>query len=160
MKTSRSILESWFQTGMYPTQQQFWNWLDSFFHLDDPIPTSSVTGLDIILADKATVEETASLQTQINNISTGNAPVTNVYTANSSFTIPDGKILEKIVVISDTAMANFGVGSATNGYDIMPAVAIGINDAELFDLNIYSNGGQTIWFNGIAGKVTVKIYMR
>ncbi len=158
--TDRNTIKTWFETGDYPTEQQFWNWLDSFWHQADQIPTANIIGLDTILTDKATVEETNSLQTQIDNINLGNAPISNIYTVNSSFLIPDGKILEKIVVIGGTSTNNFGIGQTNGGYEVMTGVPIGINDAQLFELNIYSNGGKTIWFNGITGSTTIKIYLR
>ncbi|TAN18841.1 MAG: hypothetical protein EPN37_04575, partial [Chitinophagaceae bacterium] len=70
--TDRNTIKTWFETGDYPTEQQFWNWLDSFWHQADQIPTANIIGLDTILTDKATVEETNSLQTQIDNINLGN----------------------------------------------------------------------------------------
>ena len=39
-------LKSWFKRGKYPTEEQFADWLDSFFHKeDDKIPISSVEQL-------------------------------------------------------------------------------------------------------------------
>lgn len=38
---TRNQLKQWFETGDYPTQQQFWDWLDSFVHLSE-ITTSSI----------------------------------------------------------------------------------------------------------------------
>ena len=43
----RSIaqLKAWFKRGLYPTQEQFHDWLDSFLHKEDKIAPSSVEGL-------------------------------------------------------------------------------------------------------------------
>lgn len=38
-------LKSWFTTGKYPTQEQFWDWMDSFFHKSEGIAIDSITGL-------------------------------------------------------------------------------------------------------------------
>lgn len=46
---NRSTIKSWFQTGLKPTQQQFWDWLDSFRHKSDPIAISEVQGLETAL---------------------------------------------------------------------------------------------------------------
>lgn len=46
-----NTLKNWFKTGLKPTEAQFAHWLDSFFHLDDTIPTASVTGLDDTLEE-------------------------------------------------------------------------------------------------------------
>lgn len=51
---NRNTLKSWFETGDYPTQQQFWDWLDSFFHLqDDKLPLDNIDGLRALLNAKA-----------------------------------------------------------------------------------------------------------
>lgn len=52
-KVSRARLKAWFMRGLYPTQQQFHHWLDSFFHKDDRLPISSVEGLTDTLNGKA-----------------------------------------------------------------------------------------------------------
>lgn len=88
------------------------------------------------------------------------SPENKSYTADSSYSIPDGRILEKIVVIPSTDLAGFSVGTALSQGDIMPALPIDANDAQLFELNIYANGAMNIWFNGITAQTTIKIYLR
>jgi hypothetical protein len=46
---TRNQLKQWFETGDYPTQNQFWDWLDSFFHYTDEIAVNNVNGLQDIL---------------------------------------------------------------------------------------------------------------
>lgn len=71
----RSIaqLKAWFKRGQYPTQDQFHDWLDSFFHKEDKISPSSVEGLTDQLngkypdADGKLLEQkTAELEVQLN----------------------------------------------------------------------------------------------
>lgn len=38
---TRDQLKQWFETGDYPTQQHFWDWLDSFIHQNDKGPNPS-----------------------------------------------------------------------------------------------------------------------
>lgn len=45
------LLKSWFVTGAYPTQQQFWDWLDSYRHKSDKLNISDVNNLDHYLND-------------------------------------------------------------------------------------------------------------
>ena len=52
-KVSLNIIKNWFKTGLKPTQQQFWDTWDSFFHKDDKIPVESVEGLNALIAAKA-----------------------------------------------------------------------------------------------------------
>ena len=71
----RSIaqLKAWFKRGLYPTQEQFHDWLDSFLHKEDKIAPSSVEGLTDQLngkypdADGKLLEQkTAELEDQLN----------------------------------------------------------------------------------------------
>ncbi|MCZ2393428.1 MAG: hypothetical protein LC105_06210, partial [Chitinophagales bacterium] len=68
MKTSKNTLKNWFKTGDYPTQEHFWNWMDSYWHKDEPISIEAVADLLNILNSKATTQQTDSLQQQINNL--------------------------------------------------------------------------------------------
>ncbi|RAJ75543.1 hypothetical protein CLV59_109157 [Chitinophaga dinghuensis] len=57
----RNKLKSWFETGDYPTQQQFWDLIDSFFHkLEDVIDINNVSGLRTLLNAKADYEQLQS----------------------------------------------------------------------------------------------------
>ncbi|MRI63992.1 hypothetical protein EDM00_08330 [Ornithobacterium rhinotracheale] len=49
-KTDLNTIKSWFKNGLKPTQEQFWAWLDSFWHKDDKIPAENVEGLDAMLS--------------------------------------------------------------------------------------------------------------
>lgn len=51
-KQTVNALKQWFLTGKFPTQQQFHDWLDSFWHKDDEIPIDKVTNLATILNTK------------------------------------------------------------------------------------------------------------
>jgi hypothetical protein len=53
-KVSLGTIKNWFKTGLKPTQNQFWDTWDSFWHKDDQIPSSSIVGLDTVLAGVAT----------------------------------------------------------------------------------------------------------
>ena len=51
-KQDINTLKNWFKTGLKPVQQHFWDWLDSFRHLDDDIPIDDVNGLQNALDSK------------------------------------------------------------------------------------------------------------
>lgn len=51
-KQTINTIKNWFRTGSKPTQAQFWDWLDSFFHKDDNIPSGQVEGLQGLLDAK------------------------------------------------------------------------------------------------------------
>lgn len=87
-------------------------------------------------------------------------PIINQYSTNSSYAIPVGTVLEKIVVMPTSNLTSFGVGLTNGGYEISPAVPVNANAADLFELNVYNNGGKIVWFNGITASTTIKIYIR
>lgn len=80
--------------------------------------------------------------------------------ANTIYAIPEGKLLEKIIIIPSAAITAFSVGNSTGASDIMPAVPLDVNTPNLFDLNVYGYQNKSIWFNGITAAVTIKIYLR
>ena len=55
-----NTIKNWFKTGLKPSEAQFWDTWDSFWHKQDTIPVASVTGLESILNSKAS-QELASL---------------------------------------------------------------------------------------------------
>ena len=46
-------IKNWFKTGLKPTQSQFWETWDSFFHKEEIIPQASIENLDQDLNSKA-----------------------------------------------------------------------------------------------------------
>jgi hypothetical protein len=58
----RNKLKSWFITGAYPVQNQFWDWLDSYIHKsEDQISIDNVASLRDILNQKADQETYSAL---------------------------------------------------------------------------------------------------
>jgi hypothetical protein len=53
MATNLNTILSWFKTGLKPNQEQFWSTWQSFWHKDDAIPQSSISGLTDVLSAKA-----------------------------------------------------------------------------------------------------------
>ncbi|WP_166921986.1 hypothetical protein [Flavobacterium poyangense] len=53
MATNINTILSWFKTGKKPTQKQFWDAWQSFWHKDEQIPQSSVANLVNTLDEKA-----------------------------------------------------------------------------------------------------------
>jgi hypothetical protein len=64
---SRATIKSWFITGLRPIQNNYHDWLDSFFHKDDTIAISNVTGLNAALSGLATTTQIDNLQAEIAN---------------------------------------------------------------------------------------------
>lgn len=56
MATPLNTIFSWFETGDYPTQEQFQASWSSFWHKDDQIPTSQITNLNELFNQTASAE--------------------------------------------------------------------------------------------------------
>lgn len=65
---TREILKKWFSKGKYPTESQFAEWIDSFFHKNDKLPLSSVEGLDDAINSKAEKKVVESISELVNNM--------------------------------------------------------------------------------------------
>lgn len=46
MTTSRSQLKKWFSNGAKPNQAQFAELIDAYYHQQDTIPATAISGLD------------------------------------------------------------------------------------------------------------------
>ena len=55
--TAIETLKQWFSNLKKPTQEQFWAWLDSFWHKSEKIPIASVEGLDKLVEGTASAEQ-------------------------------------------------------------------------------------------------------
>ncbi|TWP30499.1 hypothetical protein ETU09_00425 [Apibacter muscae] len=51
--TDKSTLKKWFKNNEKPTQEQFWAWMDSYYHKSEQIPLEVIENINTILAGKA-----------------------------------------------------------------------------------------------------------
>lgn len=59
-KTAINTIKNWFKTGLKPTQDQFWNWMDSYWHKDELIPQDKIQDLSTALSGKADADQLAN----------------------------------------------------------------------------------------------------
>lgn len=144
---SISTIKSWFENFDRPNQQQFWDWIDSFWHKGESIPTSSITGLDDIISDLPS-------QAQLDAIDAF-APTVVVVSGAGTFQVPSGKILQYIVceAASDTTIQ---IGTTASGSEIQE-VALKAASPETLTFNSYVKNSFTIHFTG---NFTAIIYLR
>lgn len=67
-KQTLSQLKAWFSKGLYPTQSQFWDLFDSFFHKDENIPVIKVDGLAELLNGKYPQSSATFLEHRVTNV--------------------------------------------------------------------------------------------
>ncbi len=63
-------LKAWFRKGLYPTESQFADWLDSYRHKQESVKMSEVTGLTIALNQKYNASEANALIKKVDNAMT------------------------------------------------------------------------------------------
>ena len=143
---TKDTLKTYFETGDYPTQQQFTNLIDSLRHVNDPIA----------FADLA--EEVI---TAINNAadSTGNAPIVTEPGA-TTVTIPHGTLIDLVVVLNSVGVI-FSAGWSDGGTDVIDNFQIPDNKSVISTI-IYNRADEhgTLYLNGVTGGTVVKLYKR
>lgn len=145
-KQSIETIKQWFETGDYPTQQQFWDWLDSFIHRDSELAVANITNLEEILIGKADVETVTVLAGSIVL-----APGT------TTFDVPAGLLVEKILVIAPTPIS-FKCGTTLGGNELVDT--FDVPQAFVFPLDQYFPALTTIYFSGVSGDTIIKILKR
>jgi len=141
---TRDQLKQWFETGDYPTQQQFWDWIDSFILNTDSIPLATINGLVDILNNKQD-----KITPHVILLQPGTA----------SWNVPAGTLVEKIW-FQLTTTTNISVGTSLGADDVYEQ---GGPDSQG---NIFFAGDKpfreaaTLYFNGIQNDTLTIIYTR
>lgn len=65
---TKNTIKQWFRNKLKPTQEQFWAWMDSYWHKDEKIPVSLISGLEKLLNSVATVGQMEALIERISLI--------------------------------------------------------------------------------------------
>lgn len=65
---TRDQLKAWFRRGLYPTEGQFADWIDSFRHKLESIAMSDITGLTEALNKKYDSSEAKLLETSVKQV--------------------------------------------------------------------------------------------
>lgn len=148
-KQAINTIKAWFQTGDKPTQNQFWDWLDSFVHKDDSIAIGNVTGLDDALSGLASQNSVDALTPILIAGST----------STQSVVIPAGTFLDTIRIKSTSAMT-FSVGLSAGTKEILSDEDVAVNTAQFYDRYYDFETATTIHFSGLAGTYTIKIVFK
>lgn len=110
-------LKQWFETGDKPTQQQFWDWLDSFVHKNEGIAIENVGGLEQVLQAKADGSALSGYVTLPNGI----------ILAGDTDDLQNIAITDaRFVVVNNVAIfSKFQTSDLPNWYDSFPSASAG-----------------------------------
>jgi hypothetical protein len=160
-KSDKNALKAWFQNGDYPNQEQFWSWMDSYWHKDELIPIEIIQGLAALLAGKATQQDIVNLNQRIDELPNSNTgPEIIVYQGDGTYTIEDGLLLEKMIIIP-VADIELSIGTIVGTSDIMVTQVFTGGEATVLSIDICAFGSDKhIFLNGITSTTTIKFYNR
>jgi hypothetical protein len=142
--SARNTIKQWFVTGAKPLQSQFWDWLDSFWHKDDALPISSISGLSQILESLPTSEEVSAY-----------SGITQVVVGAGILTLPTNVILETLLITG--AAQSFSIGTSTGGGDILSDVTEG--SPLVIRIDRYIASGEAIHIT-CASTITLKFWYK
>lgn len=173
---NRNQLKAWFKTFAKPTESQFHDWIDSYRHLSEKINSSDLDAAllqtinnlpdsnaiqQIIneLQQKATIQQVLVLQQQINELALVLQPTILTINQDTTFIIPGGKLMHKIVAIAGESDATFSVGYTDLTDELVAPDVVPAGSTAIFTVDHYKLNDYTIFFNGITAQVTIKIYL-
>lgn len=132
-------LKQWFQTGDKPTQQQFYDFMDSFFHKDDDIAMADVTNLVNTLNAKLDI-------TQFDLFEQGELIAHNT---DALFQIPAGYLLEKVLcklgAPGNIKMSHIGFGLE----DALNEIPVDAGWNKPIELNIVAEAALDLYISGV-----------
>jgi hypothetical protein len=140
-KKTVDALKQFFMTGKKPTQQQFWDWLDSFRHKDDKIAFDD-------LSDDLKVLISSSTTTSLQEL-TISAP--------SSFGMAAKQKIAHISIKNNSATAMANISFTGTSFEVIPAFDLAANEKLDFDVNLTFWADDTITVNNVTNSITLLI---
>lgn len=136
--TAKSTVKTWFQNGDKPNQEQFWAWMDSWWHKDELIPQSAIEGLE---DDLATAFSTVVLENP------------------GQVDFGPNVLLELIVVESadDQVVTIETTPTAANIAEDDEITAGGNN---VYRVDIWTASGMSVYFRSFTEPITIRLFKR
>lgn len=137
MLQNRDTIKQWFQTGDYPTQQQFYDWIDSCLFSGE-VAIADIAGL--IEALQAKTDKSAfDSYVQGERIAFG---------GDGFYDIPQGFLLEKAIVLPG-ADSTIKIGNTNGAEDVLPEIPAAAANGEVLVLNLFAKNTRRIYINGL-----------
>lgn len=151
-KQSINTLKNWFKRGLKPLQNQFADWMDSYWHKDEIIPIQSIDGLAAILNSMPS-------QDSINTILELLLP--DIINANADYvySLKATKRLQSLVFMPSVD-ETIKVGTFNGGDEIMVETPLSAGQPFILDCAVYAITDMPIYINGITGPTQIIIYKR
>jgi hypothetical protein len=139
---TRDQVKQWFETNDYPTQEQFWAWLDSILFSGE-VAVADIAGLIELLQEKVDL-------IQFNSFYKGELINAN---GNATYQQPANTLIEKVIIIPE-ALANVQIGTTDGGTEITGEEMIAIlpddPTTQVLVINALALADRTIYFTFFA----------
>jgi len=145
---SKDTVKQWFETGDYPTQQQFYDLFDSILWKNEA-GINHIAGLIVALQNKVdrSAFEAFMLGERI------------AFNGSGYYDIPEGYLLEKIIVLPGVD-ANVQMGSFEYGDDLLPPIPVSEAHGDVQVLNLYAKVTRRIYFSGLPANSAIIFFKR
>lgn len=154
-KQTLNILKNWFRTGLKPTQQQFWDWMDSFFHKDEKIPLTSIDGIQQEFdkkADKGLIQisDVENLEETLDALSNGGVDLSDYATKTELATKVDKNGTDRLITQTEAAKLA-GINEHWRGsYQTLTALKTAVpvanpGDEATIDAGVGTQAQKAIW---------------
>ena len=127
----RSELNVYFENGKKPPQENFWDWIFSFWHKNDLIPVSNIQGVNTYVIDAS-------------------------QTGAGTVLIPAGTLVE-LFTIEPTETTSILIGETAGGSEIISELNKGTDFVHAERVDIYYPTETTIY---LTGNANFKIFTR
>lgn len=134
---NKDTTKTWFETGDYPTQAQFWQAFEWLRWKDESLQISDISGLQQLVNSIITLAAVKVKYIQLINL-----------ISDGSFVMDEGLIITGIIVDAPNDFV-LNVGTTPGGTDIINAMPITGGTPEPVTLIIYAKADKTIYFSGI-----------
>ncbi|MDD2996350.1 MAG: hypothetical protein PHP99_09090 [Paludibacter sp.] len=154
-KQTLNILKNWFRTGLKPTQPQFWDWMDSFFHKDEKIPLTSIDGIQEEFdkkADKGLIQisDVENLEETLDALSNGGVDLSDYATKTELATKVDKNGTDRLITQTEAAKLA-GINEHWRGsYQTLTALKTAVpvanpGDEATIDAGVGTQAQKAIW---------------
>lgn len=140
---TRDQVKQWFQTGDYPTQEQFWTLLDSVLFSGE-VAITDIAGLLAALQAKADKSAFDSFE-QGERLA---------FNSDGYYDIPQGYLLEKVIVLYATP-GTLKIGTTAGGTEVLPVSNWTANDFDPITLDKYAKTTRRIFFGGLPSGTSI-----
>ncbi len=148
MVTAKDIIKGWFKNKKKPTQEQFWAWIDSFWHKEEEIPIDKINGLTELLNSVATSDQIGGVVNLINELQKeaekgmkNDTPIQLEANVSYQYSLPENSNLFAVKVKGSCLLK---IGSSDNADDLGEINTAGVIQLGFIDNDIWLTANESV----------------